>query len=87
MDSLYRNPRTQQERRFNSTDEYRRMEVQVHGEFHAVRIRIRGKRSVWMLVNAWDDMPRQVQRNWKNYRRTQYKVKPLFPCVPLLHDD
>jgi hypothetical protein len=63
------------------------MEVQVHGEFHAVRIRIRGKRSVWMLVNAWDDLPRQVQRNWKNYRRMQYKVKPLFPCVPPLHDD
>ena len=79
-------PAPEQERRFNSTHEYRRMEVQVHGEFHEVRIRIRGKRSVRMLVNAWDDLPRQVQRNWKKYRRTQYKVKTLLPCVPL-HDD
>jgi hypothetical protein len=77
MDSLYRDPRTQQERRFNSNPEYRRIEVEVRGEFHEVRIRIRGKRSSATLPSAWHDLPRQVQRNWKKYRRTQYKTRPV----------
>jgi hypothetical protein len=53
------------------------MEVQVHGEFHEVRIRIRGKRSLLMLVEAWNDLPRGRQRSWKRHRRTQYKVKTV----------
>jgi hypothetical protein len=77
MHSLYRNPRTQQERRVNSNPEYRRIEVEVRGEFHAVRIQIRGKRSLTMLVQACDDLPPGIQRSWKKYRRTQYKVRPV----------
>lgn len=82
-----RNPRTQQERRFNASHEYRRVEVLIGDEIHALRIRIRGKRSIRMLVEAWHDLPRQVQRSWKQYRQTQYKEKILFPCVPPLRDD
>ena len=26
-------------------------------------------------MEAWHDLPRQVQRSWKQYRRTQYKGK------------
>ena len=77
MGRLFRNPRTQQERRSNGNPEYRRVEIQVHGEFHGVRIRIRGKRSVRMLVEAWHDLPRQMQRSWKKYRRTQYTVRDV----------
>ena len=77
MDRLDRDPRTQQERRSNSNPEYRRIEVEVRGEFHEVRIRIRGKRSSAMLPSSLHDLPRQVQRNWKKYRRTQYKVRPV----------
>jgi hypothetical protein len=78
-----RNPRTQQERRLNSSREYRSIEIQIHGEIHALRIWIRGKRSTGMLVEAWNDLPRQVQRSWKKYRRTQCKVTSMLPCVPL----
>ena len=74
---LYRNPRTQQERRANSNPEYRRVETRVGGETLEVRIRIRGKRNCRMLVTAYDDLPRQIQRSWKKHRRTQYKVKDV----------
>ena len=79
MGRLYRNPRTQQERRGNGGQEYRRVEIRVGGKILEVRIRIRGKRSLRMLVEAWHDLPRQVQRSWKKHRRTQYKV--LSSCL------
>ncbi len=77
MDSLYRDPRTQQERRINGSHEYRRVEIEVGGEVHVVRIRIRGKRSLGMLVQAWHDLPPGRQRSWKKHRRTQYRVRPV----------
>ena len=87
MGWLFRNPRTQQERRINGSHEYRRVEIEVGGEVHVVRIRIRGKRSVRMLPEAWHDLPPGRQRSWKKHRRTQYKAKSMLPCVPPLHDD
>jgi hypothetical protein len=32
---------------------------------------------VRMLVEAWHDLPRQMQRSWKKYRRTQYTVRDV----------
>ena len=58
----WRRPRTQQERRANSDPEL--------PEFG---IRIRAKRSVGMLVTAYDDFPKESQRNWKGYRRTRWR--------------
>ncbi len=60
----WRRPRTQQERRANSDPELRE-----------IGIRIRSKRSLRMLVTAYDDLPKESQRNWKGYRRTQWKGK------------
>jgi hypothetical protein len=74
MGTIFRNPRSQQERRFNGSHECRRVEVRVGDEFHDLRIRIRGKRSTSRLVEAWHDLPRQVQRSWKEHRKTQYKA-------------
>jgi hypothetical protein len=75
MGTYWRNPDTQQERRVNSSREHRRVEIQVGGETCELRIRIRGKRSVRMLVEAWHDIPRGKQRSWKEHRRTQFRVK------------
>jgi hypothetical protein len=77
MGWLFRNPRTRQERRINGSREYRRVEVRVGDECRELRIRIRGKRSLRMLVSAWDDLPPGRQRSWKRHRRTQYKVKTV----------
>ena len=77
MGWLYRNPRTQQERRFNGSHDDRRVEIEVGGEVHVVRIRIRGKRSTRMLPQAWHDLPPGRQRSWKRDRRTQYRVRPV----------
>ena len=71
MGRYWRNPRTQQERRANGSHEYRRVDT---GETCEVRIRIRGRRSVLMLPEAWHDIPRGMQRSWKEHRRTQYKA-------------
>ena len=45
MGWLFRNPRTQQERRINGSREYRRVEIEVGGEVQEFRIRIRGKKA------------------------------------------
>jgi len=82
MGRHYRNPRTQQERRVNGSQEYRRVEIEAGGKTHELRIRIRGKRSLRMLVEAWHDLPRQVQRNWKKQRRRQYTVKDVSLGIP-----
>jgi hypothetical protein len=74
MGRRFRNPRTQQERRVNGSHEYRRVEIRVGGEIHEVRIRIRGRRSVRMLPEAWHDLPRGIQRSWKRHRRTQWRM-------------
>ena len=65
---MWRRPRTQQERRACCNREYREFGV-----------RIRAKRCLRQLVHAFLDLPRQRQRNWKSYRRTQYKI--LLPPV------
>ena len=62
MGRHYRNPRTQQERRVNGSHEYRRIEILIGGRFHQAQVRIRGKRSLRNLVEAWHDLPRQVVR-------------------------
>jgi hypothetical protein len=77
MGRCFRNPHTQQERRLNGSYEYRRIEIEMHGEFYELRIRIRGKRSLRVLVEAWHDLPRRVQRSWKKHRRMQWKVKAV----------
>ncbi len=33
----------------------------------------RARRSPRQLIDAWEDITRQVQRSWKLHRRTQYK--------------
>jgi hypothetical protein len=75
MGRLYRNPRTQQERRANGSHEHRRVEIEVGGETCELRIGIRGKRSALMLPEAWQDNRRGRQRSWKKHRRMQYRLK------------
>jgi hypothetical protein len=60
----WRRPRTQQERRANCDLELREL-----------GIRIRAKRGLRMLVTAYDDIPKESQRNWKSYRRTRWRVR------------
>ena len=79
MGTYYRNPRTQQERRINSGNEYRLFEILIGGKFHQVHVRIRGKRRLRQMVHAFLDLPRQRQRNWKEHRRTQYKMREIPP--------
>ena len=81
MGRRYRNPRTQRERRVNGTYEYRRVETRVGDEILSLRVRIRGKRSVRMLPEAWHDLPRQIQRSWKRHLRTQWRAKEV-PAGP-----
>ena len=65
--SWLRHPRTTQERRANQRELY--------SEFPDF-VPYRGRRASHRLVNAWDDIPKnRGDRSWKNYRRTQYKVK------------
>jgi len=35
----------------------------------------RGKRSYRMLPDSWDDILRNIEKNWKKYRKTQWKEK------------
>ncbi len=81
MGRHYRNPRTQQERRVNGSYEYRRVEIEIDGKTHEIRMRIRGKRSLRMLVEAWHDLPRGIQRSWKKHRLTQWRVKEIPPSL------
>jgi hypothetical protein len=83
MGTFWRNPRTQQERRANSSTEYRRLEIQVGSEILNITVRIRGRRCLGMLVHAYRDLPRRAQRSWKKHRRTQWKVHPTNPREPL----
>ena len=82
MGTCWRNPRTQQERRANSSQRHLRVEFEVGGKTCELRIRVRGKRSVRMLRSAWDDISKGRQRNWKSFRRTQYKVRPCVIDLP-----
>ena len=36
---------------------------------------VRAKRNPRHLPTAWDDINRCLQRTWKLYRKTQYKIK------------
>jgi hypothetical protein len=82
MGWIWRNPRTQQERRVNSGQRHLRVEVEVGGKTFCVRIHIRGKRSAAMLRNAWDDITKGRQRSWKKFRRTQYRAKVILTGEP-----
>jgi hypothetical protein len=82
MGWIWRNPRTQQERRVNSGHQHLRVEVEVGGKTCWVRIRIRGRRSAAMLRNAWDDISKGRQGCWKKFRRTQYKVRDMSAGEP-----
>ena len=77
MGRPFRHPRSQQERRANSGREHRRVEIEVGGMAYELRIRLRGKRCLKMLVEAWHDLPRGSQRSWKRHRRTQHKLKEM----------
>ncbi len=65
--AYHRRPRTTQERRANGKglfldiDEY--------------RIKLRGKRNIPNLVDAWDDIMKSTwgHRSWKRHRKTQWK--------------
>ena len=61
--SYMRRPKTTQERRWSE----------------AYRKYTRPKRNRRNLVSAWDDIIRSdiYDRNWKRYRKTQYKPKPM----------
>jgi hypothetical protein len=78
MGWIWRNPRTQQERRVNGGRGHLLVELEVGGKTCEFRIRIRGKRSVAMLRNAWDDIVKGRQRSWKRFRSTQYRVRDLL---------
>lgn len=64
----FRNPQTQQERK-------QHQEEWVDGYY----IPIRGKRKSSRLPNSWDDIQKDVDNCWKNFRKTQYKVKSNKP--------
>ena len=40
---------------------------------------VRAKRKCLTLVDAWDDLPRgqHKNRNWKKYRKSQYKTRDI----------
>ena len=57
--SIFRHPKTTQERRDSATN----------GKNWT-----RAKRNKANLIEAWDDTPRQFHRNWKHYRKTQYRI-------------
>jgi hypothetical protein len=63
--SLYRNPRSQQERRANGNPDLRRIEIMVGGQPIEVRILVRGRRNAKKLPEAWRDLPPGRQRSWK----------------------
>ncbi len=44
----------------------------IKNEF-GINIRVRGKRLPKHLPNSWDDYPKCCLRNWKKYRKKQYK--------------
>jgi len=64
----HRHPKTTQERRIARAHE-RDEDLRYYG------IKVRAKRNFRNLPNAWDDISHSDwgQKNWKNYRRTQYK--------------
>lgn len=68
----YRHPKTTQERRWaNAWDDE---------EFAP---RIRTKRNARHLPNSWDDLPRGSKgKNWKNYRKHQWKEKGVAKATP-----
>ncbi len=39
-----------------------------------IPIKVRGRRKPKHLPNAWDDISRSDTRNWKAYRKTQWKM-------------
>jgi hypothetical protein len=64
VSSYYKHPRTIQERR-----------AYFHDEISEYDVRVRRSRSARSLPDPWDDRIRSDVgiKNWKNYRRTQYK--------------
>lgn len=40
-----------------------------------VTVRIRSKRHAKVLPGLYDDLMRYPMRNWKRYRKTQWKIK------------
>lgn len=56
----YRHIRTTAERRANCDPEIRKY--------------VRGKRSIRMIPNSWDDRPTTVTKSWKDKRHTQYRL-------------
>ncbi len=62
----FRHPKTKAENRENSALAFDKDEYPIHIE----KLRNRGK-----LPTAWDDLGRTNERNWKSFRRTQYKAK------------
>ena len=55
----FRNMRTTQERKFSCDIDHKKF--------------VRGGRNRAGLPNVWDDVYHLYQRNWKEYRKTQYR--------------
>ncbi len=61
----FRHPKTTQEMRLyyaSTTNE------------EGVRINVRGRRKPKHLPNAWDDVWKPSSRNWKSYRKKQWRA-------------
>lgn len=67
---IFRNPKTTQERRINGS----RCQWLLIDEY---QIKCKPSRSLKNLPESWDDVIRSDwnSRNWKNYRKTQYKTE------------
>lgn len=65
----FRHPRTTNERRANCATRTTKEILENHG----VAFKVRRKRSSHRLPTTYDDIFLQYQRNWKKYRRTQWK--------------
>jgi hypothetical protein len=65
----YRHPKTQSQRKING-----RRNFLIYDDY---KIKSRSKRNLANLANSWDDISRRDvdDKNWKRYRRFQYKIK------------
>jgi hypothetical protein len=63
--AYFRHPKTSNEMRQYVATSVNELEIPIN---------VRGRRSAKCLPNAWDDIFRSDTRNWKAYRKTQWKI-------------
>lgn len=69
--NFLRYPKTTQEKKQYDSYEFDRKEIK---DEYALTIKVRGRRSRMSLPTAYDDIPRHNEKNWKKFRKKQYKA-------------